>query len=779
MSLQKKLLLIITSLALLAALTASILISTAALRAGESLLSDQAHFRVEMIGHSQLQKLDTDFSVIQQQVANHAQSVQGRRAVTAMGSAFRGYRLNAVVRSLEDTEETLTALNQFLLSGFAREYSSINMGQVFDTQGYLAALDKPALVLQYYFLVDSAGEWHQKALIDEAEDRSRYSIAHREFNPALREMANAYGFADLYYLDAQGNVVYSLHKLPEFGISVEHPLLLNTGLHQVFQQAITQPIDANPVVSDFAAYPVAFNQPSAFVAMPIYELGETDAAGVFVVRLNTDTLQQTLSNKGNRETLGLGETGDSYLLNRDGLLLSSKREFDEQPSHFLDRLSGLSTDDRRLIEHRQSLSGILTLESHGISEARAGRSGVEVYLNTMGIEVIGAFQPVSIGDIRWILITEISAEEALAAVPALRTEVLSYAIRITLVVLALALVAAIFIAQSLGKPVALLQGSLQKIQQNKDLTQHCPLTGSDEFGRISLALNQLLKDIGLSVTQVGKAALIVHQASSELLKGSELSQQLLNQQSQHNQSTEALLNNLVTSAGAVSKQASTTHHLTINAQQNIDSSSQIVHQVISEVQHMVQGVSQSANKITDLTLEFDQIRNVVEVISQLAAQTNLLALNAAIEAARAGEHGRGFAVVADEVRKLAQRSHEATEQIQGIIDALLGTTRQVEIAMKAEQEQSTLLADTAGKAEEALNTIGDSLQAIVRANQDILSISTDQKEITEQLASVLTDSFETARITQQQANENALASERLGQVAHELKETATQWKVDR
>jgi len=777
MSLQKKLLLIIMALALLAAVTASVLISTAALRAGESLLSDQAQLRVEMISNSQEQRLTSYLSVIEQQVVNHAQSVQARRAVAGLGSAFRGYRLNAVVRSLEDTDETVAELKEYFRSGYAQEYARLNPNQSFDFASYVDSLDKPSLVLQYYYLVDSAGSWTDKALVEEGEDRSRYSIAHREFNTALREFSQAYGFADLYYLDAQGNVVYSLNKLPDFGVSVEHPLLINTGLHQVFQQAIQLSSDRQAAFADFAPYPAALNLPSAFMAMPIYEVGETEPAGVFAIRLNTHQIQQTLSNQQDRQALGLGDTGDTYLLNRSGVLLSSKREFDQNTSEFIARLTSLTPDQANLVQQRNTLSGIVSLNSAAIQQALSGVSGVDLYSNALDQHVIGAFQPFDFGGERWALITEIAADEALAAVPELRKEVVSYAIGITLAVLALAFIAALLIARSLGRPVEELKGSIQRIQQTRDLTQQCPLQGKDEFGQISTALNRLLQDIAQSVTQVGKAAVVVHSSSSDLLRGSEASQQLLNQQTLRNQSAENLLSQLVSSAGEVSDQASTTHRLTQTANQEIDDSSQIIHRVIGEVQSMADGVSGAASTITQLAQEFDQIRHVLEVISQLAAQTNLLALNAAIEAARAGEHGRGFAVVADEVRGLAQRSHDATEQIQAIIDSLLGRTQKVESSMQTEQQRSVALASTAATAETALKTIGESLQAIVRANQDILTISTEQKGMTDQLASVLQEGFESARITQQQADENARSSESLGQVAQELKETATQWRV--
>ena len=778
MSLQKKLLLIIMALALLAAVTASVLISTAALRAGESLLSEQAHFRVQMISTAQDQRLKSYQSVIEQQVINHAQSVQARRAIAGLGSAYRGYRLNAVVRSLEATDETAAALTEYLKSGFSEEYTRLNPNQSFNFASYAESLDKPSLVLQYYYLVDSVGRWNEKAFVEESEDRSRYSIAHREFNPALREFAQAYGFADLYYLDTQGNVVYSLQKLPDFGISVEHPLLNNTGIQKVFQQAMSLTSDDPVAFADFSPYPAALNVPSAFMAMPIFEAGETEPTGVFAIRLDTEQLQNTLSNHQDRESLGLGRTGDSYLLNRTGVLLSSKREFDQNSSEFISRLASLTPDQVSLVQQRNTLSGIVSLSSSAIQQAQSGISGVDLYRNALDQLVIGAFQPFDVGGERWVLMTEIAADEALAAVPELRKEVVSYAIGITLVVLALAFIAALLIARSLGKPVAELKGSIQRIQQNRDLTQQCPLQGDDEFGQISTALNRLLQDIALSVTQVGKAAVVVHSSSSDLLKGSEASQQLLNQQTQRNQSAESLLSSLVSSASEVSDQASTTHSLTQTANQEIDDSSQIIHRVIGEVQSMADGVSGAASTITQLAQEFDQIRHVLEVISQLAAQTNLLALNAAIEAARAGEHGRGFAVVADEVRGLAQRSHDATEQIQAIIDSLLARTQMVESSMNTEQQRSVALASTAATAEAALATIGKSLQAIVRANQDILTISTEQKGMTDQLASVLHEGFESARTTQQQANENARSSERLGQVAQELKETATQWRVD-
>lgn len=780
MNLKQKLLLVVLGLALLAAVTASVLISSVSLRTGETLLSDQADLRMGLISEAQQRRLEDDLRVLRQQVAGFARNAQVRESARNMSSSFGGYQLNAVVNALSDEEdEVRQSLREYWETGFGSMLQEIMPEAGFDADNLVAQRSWPHLVLQYHYLIESDESWDGKLAVTDATDRSRYTIAHRTVQPLVRDLMDFYGFADGYLINPEGDVYFSARKMPEFAANVEDAWLEGTGLQQAFAEALELGPNEDPVMTPFERYVPALGEFSTFMAMPMYDLSdeEPELQGVFVVRLSSDHVHATLTNQGDRVGLGLGETGDSYLVGRDGFLVTGKREFEQNPDAFLEQVPDLLPADVERIRAGGTVAGHVRLSSVGIDRGLAGETGVSRYVNSLGQNVLGSHNPIEFAGIEWVLLTEVEAGEALMAAQDLRTRIIGFAVAVTLAILVLAGLAALWVARSLSRPVAQLENSITAIQASHDLGQRSPVGGRDEIGRISAAFNQLLDSIAESVRMIREASSTVDEASGTLNEGSEQTLNMLEEENQRNQQVQALVERMVHSAGSVREQAHTAAERSDNAAQTLESSGETIQQVIDGVHDMVGGVREATETVEALTTEFTQIQRVLDVITQIADQTNLLALNAAIEAARAGDHGRGFSVVADEVRQLAQRSTEATREIATIIDGLTERAEAAQSQMQSEYERSQQLTTTAETSQQALESISGSLSTVASANRDITTLSDDQSQATRELAESMEAAFAAAERLQAKARDNAGACHRLREMAVDLRSSASQWRV--
>ncbi|MEM1446627.1 MAG: methyl-accepting chemotaxis protein [Planctomycetota bacterium] len=330
-----------------------------------------------------------------------------------------------------------------------------------------------------------------------------------------------------------------------------------------------------------------------------------------------------------------------------------------------------------------------------------------------------------------------------------------------------------------GRPVKNLIDRIQDIAEGEgDLTQRIAVKGQDEVGQLGHWFNQFVQRIHDVIVTVNQATNEVASAATEIASTSE--EMALGMEEQSSQVTQisAAVEEMSASVIEVARKSA---DASTNAQESGDAAAhggRVVSETIEEMQAISTAVSTSARAVENLGKRGEQIGEIVATINDIADQTNLLALNAAIEAARAGEHGRGFAVVADEVRKLADRTTSATEEIGESIRAIQDETGNAVNNMNAGTQQVESGVAKATGAGEALTQIVNNATAVAGMIQSIAAATEQQSATSEEVARNLEAITGVTAAAKQGTDQAAEASLQLSQKAEELLRLVGQFKTD-
>ncbi|NPA58972.1 MAG: HAMP domain-containing protein [Epsilonproteobacteria bacterium] len=619
-------------------------------------------------------------------------------------------------------------------------YEVPNSAQRKPTESYLPK-NINALIAQYIFIVDNSSKLGEKnKMTYNPKYKSAYMSAHKKYHESFNSFLEAYSLYDIFMVDMKGNIIYSDFKEKDFATNLNHGVYSNTGIARAYKKALN--INKGELAfDDFAPYEPSYNAPASFIATPIFVDGVKK--GVLIFQMPVDIINKIMRFDDKFKEAGLGDSGEAYLVGQDYMMRSNSR-FQKDIKN-------------KVVQDLGTTIGVWKVKTKSTQAVMNGETkvGKHIIPDYRGVDVLSVYHKVDVfGQATWAIVAEIDEAEAMQPAKNLRNT-------ITIVVLVL-LVISIIIAflllnKLLVKPLKELEERANDLAHGEgDLTARLQVVGKDEIAIVSEHINSFIEKVQDTIIQAKQTGNENASVSEELARTSlqigEKAQEesvIVEEVNTQGKELQAVLQLAIGNAKETEREL-------FEAEKALEKTNGIITNLSENISIRSSAETELAHKLQSLSTDAGQVKAVLEVIGDIADQTNLLALNAAIEAARAGEHGRGFAVVADEVRKLAERTQKSLTEInatisvivQSIIDAsdsISQNAQEIEkLSSDADQAQIEIISsvDTmnvvVGKVDEMVEGYahnGESIQKMIDKVENVKDLSTSNARSVEEIAS--------------------------------------------
>lgn len=683
-----------------------------------------------------------------------------------------------------------------------------------------ARLSPDEIALRHLYITANPEPLDNKQMFDGATDASTYTARHKVYHPVFRSFAERCGFRDVCLIDPQSlKVIYCVSKEQHFATSLSDGRFADSGLAEAVRVAASADKPDTIAFADFSRFAPSSGQPVSFFAAPVFEGDEKIGIAAFAVPI--DSLNRILAQRD-----GLGESGETWLLGSDQLFRTESRFLNELNTESTVLNPNIRVETHAATSALSGEKGTRIVSDYRGKDVLSSWSPFVVHAHDTAEEGAAAQQQ---SEVVWALVSQMDWDEVRQPVDTM--------LKVCLIVgsgsAALILLVSLMFAGGMTKQTDAIMETLQKIETG-DYDARTAVLTDDELGTVARSLNRMADntlsliqsreerdtiqtDIQVLMEEVSDIAMgnltieadierpitgsiadsinfmiqqlreVVRNVKRSTLQVTTSAHQIRTTTEHLSRGSEAQAAQIIDTSAAIDEMSVSIMHVAKNtddsakiarqARENAVTGAVAVRDTIQGMERIRHRVQDSAKRIKRLGESSQEIGEIVQMISEIADRTSILALNASIQAAMAGDAGQGFAVVAEEVERLAERSNDSTRQIAALIKAIQMETADAIAAMEESTREvvgGSELAVEAGRALQEIEQVSGNLDELI---QDISMSTKQQAHGAEALAKSMN---EIANVTQETAHgtkEAARSVTQLASLADELRQSVSTFKL--